>query len=147
MSEQIAAPAHIDGSQLSGPFVHVAEQTTVNGLQVGEVEPALEGILRKFSGTGRHKVGFGLFEYGRVGDPETIFQDTGGRVKVIVMAGLSGHYGIGGKCCGSLRPSRSRPARRGACPQQWPSIPLGPQAPAVQSRGRRTACCAEPAAR
>ncbi len=81
MREQVAALADVDGPQLSGPFVLVAEQIAVNGLQMGEVEPALERILRKFVRTCRNEGRFGLFESGRVGDAETVFQDTGRRVK------------------------------------------------------------------
>ena len=34
MCEQVPTLADVDGSQLSGPFVHVAEQVPVNDLQV-----------------------------------------------------------------------------------------------------------------
>ena len=73
MREQVAALADVDGSQLSGPFVKVAEQVAVYGLEVGEVEPASKGRLRKFVRTCRNKGRLCLFEDGRVRDAEEIF--------------------------------------------------------------------------
>src|ERR1019366_7190483 len=55
MGEQVAALADVDGTQLSSPFVHVAKQVAVNGLQVGEIEPAFKRRLRKFVRTCRNK--------------------------------------------------------------------------------------------
>jgi hypothetical protein len=72
MGKKVAALANVDGSQLSSPFVQVAEQVAVNGLQMGEVKPALNRRLRKFVRTGRHQGRFSLFERGRVGDAKAI---------------------------------------------------------------------------
>src|SRR5208337_2119274 len=73
MREQVAALADVDGSQLSRPVVHVAEEVAVYGLQVGEIEPAFKRRLRKFVRTCRNKGRFGLFERGRARDAEAIF--------------------------------------------------------------------------
>ena len=69
----------------------VAEQVAVNGLQVGEVKPAFKRRLRKLVRTCRHQGRHAFFRGGRVRDPEAILQDTGRQVKVMVMAGASGH--------------------------------------------------------
>jgi hypothetical protein len=61
------------------------------GLQVGEVVPAFKGRPRKFVRSCRDEGRFGLFKRGRGGDTEAIIQDAGCRVKVMVMAGISGH--------------------------------------------------------
>ena len=72
MGERLAALADVDGSQLSGPFVQVAEQGPVNGLPVGEVKSALKRRLRKFIGSCRNKGRLGSFERGGVRDAEAI---------------------------------------------------------------------------
>src|SRR5215472_16274741 len=38
MGEKVIAPADVDCSQFSRPFVYVTEQVTVNGLEVGKVK-------------------------------------------------------------------------------------------------------------
>jgi AraC-like DNA-binding protein len=57
----------------------------------GCFKPTFKRRLRKFVRTCRHKGRLGFFERGRVRDAEAILQDTGCRVKVVVMAGVSGH--------------------------------------------------------
>lgn len=41
MGKTVAALADVDSPQLSSPFVHIAKEVTVNGLQMLEVKAAL----------------------------------------------------------------------------------------------------------
>ena len=107
----MATLADIDGSQLPSPFVQVAEQVAATALQTGEVEPAFERRLRKLSGSGRSQISFGCFKRCRVGNAEAILQDTGRRIEIVVMAGISRHVE---PIVGDDRPKGS--PRRGACP-------------------------------
>jgi len=81
MGEHIAALANVDGPQLPGPFVHVAEQVAVDCLQVGTIKTAFQRCLRKRVRARGDKGRFGLFERGFVGDAEAIIKtpDAGSR--------------------------------------------------------------------
>jgi hypothetical protein len=72
--EQVPALANIDCSQLSGPIVDVAEQVTVDRLEVGEIKAAFEGRLRKLAGALGYEVGFRSLKRSLVGDAEAIFR-------------------------------------------------------------------------
>ena len=74
MREQVAALADIDGSQLPCPIVHVADQVTVDGFQVGKIKAAFQRRLRKFTGAFGYEVGFGSLKRSLVGDTEAIFR-------------------------------------------------------------------------
>ena len=60
--EQTPALADIDGSQLSSPIVHVGEQVTVNGLQMGKIKAAFKRRLRRFARAFGYEIGFGGFK-------------------------------------------------------------------------------------
>lgn len=51
MGKTIAALADIDGSQLSGPFVQVAEKVAVDRSQMRKIKMALKRRLGKLVGT------------------------------------------------------------------------------------------------
>jgi len=100
MGEPVSAFADVDGSQLPGPLVHVAEKIAVYRLRVREIETAAQRRLRKLVRADRHKIGFGLFEGGPIGYIETVFQDAGCRVEIRVTVGVARHSVRGGKRCG-----------------------------------------------
>jgi len=100
VGEQVAALADVYRPQLSCPFLYVAEQVTVNRLQMLKVKAPFRWLFGKFPGPLRRKIRFGCFKECLVGDAQTIFQDTGCRVNVVVIAGVFGHGSNGHGCCG-----------------------------------------------
>jgi hypothetical protein len=72
MGEHLAALADVHASQLAGPFIQIAEQLAMNGLQVSEVKLTFKRRLRKFVRTCRNQGCLSLFERVRIRDAEAI---------------------------------------------------------------------------
>ena len=89
-----------DHALTSRPFVHVAEQVPVNGLQVGKIKAALKGCFGELAGPLRYEVRFGCFKQRLVRDTEAVFKNAGFRLNVMVVAGVFGHASDGRGCCG-----------------------------------------------
>ena len=62
----------VDGPQLAGPLINIAEKIAVDRLQVREVESSFQRRQRKLVRTGRHTGGLSLFESGLVRKAEPI---------------------------------------------------------------------------